>query len=470
MKFSHDFSESLKREEYPQQWVASAINYRLLKKCIKKVQEELTALGLDQSTLNHLWQSTGSDVTSLNPEQSDQQPRFHYSLSNDITSFVPTLTFAINPEDGSPVDAWLSEETKQHLLKFAQDQRMRNGLDLHSHQENETHPGAEALEQRVANLDLRSGGVKGHDQSQQRDLSNVETIEIPLHSDAEFFQILRRELTTLDALQGQQQRQLTQEITRLGQDISSLSTSSSSKDKSDMYTWREIFHLYAESQIFFTTSERNRGARSAVAAQEHLQTFTNTLAKHRTLRRLRKPGRSAFDTFLAINSTLLQTLKFQEINRTALSKIMKKFDKRTALHARSAILPPLLEREPFFAQSIAKAICCEISEGLLTVIPQLEDYLCPICMSISFKPIRLKCGHVFCIRCLIVMQRAEQDHCPMCRGNVVMSASSCELDEKLMAFLKEKFPEEVKAKQKENERAAGIDQYGEAYDTKCAVM
>ena len=45
-----------------------------------------------------------------------------------------------------------------------------------------------------------------------------------------------------------------------------------------------------------------------------------------------------------------------------------------------------------------------------------------------------------------------------------------ELDEKLMTFLKEKFPLEVKAKQKENERAAGVDQYGENFDTKCAVM
>jgi E3 ubiquitin-protein ligase BAH len=38
-----------------------------------------------------------------------------------------------------------------------------------------------------------------------------------------------------------------------------------------------------------------------------------------------------------------------------------------------------------------------------------------------------------------------------------------------MAFLQARFPKEVKVKQKENERAAGIDQYGEDYD-KCILM
>lgn len=43
------------------------------------------------------------------------------------------------------------------------------------------------------------------------------------------------------------------------------------------------------------------------------------------------------------------------------------------------------------------------------------------------------------------------------------------LDQKLMAFLEAKFPAEVKAKQKENQHAAGVDLYGEDFD-KCAIM
>ena len=40
-----------------------------------------------------------------------------------------------------------------------------------------------------------------------------------------------------------------------------------------------------------------------------------------------------------------------------------------------------------------------------------------------------------------------------------------------MRFLQLYFPKETKAKQKENEIAAGVDKYGEEYlNNKCAVM
>lgn len=51
-----------------------------------------------------------------------------------------------------------------------------------------------------------------------------------------------------------------------------------------------------------------------------------------------------------------------------------------------------------------------------------------------------------------------------------MEADSQNLDPALAKFLVKYFPDEVKAKQKENERAAGVDRYGEAYNDKCAVM
>lgn len=76
------------------------------------------------------------------------------------------------------------------------------------------------------------------------------------------------------------------------------------------------------------------------------------------------------------------------------------------------------------SENVAKAVCYQVSTELLPVVPQLDDYLCPVCFSISYRPIRLRCGHVFCIRCLVVMQRAKEDCCPLCRGKVVMEADS----------------------------------------------
>ncbi len=110
-----------------------------------------------------------------------------------------------------------------------------------------------------------------------------------------------------------------------------------------------------------------------------------------------------------------------QLNRTV------EFDKRTALGARQTFAD-LDITEAFLSQTMAKSLCFRISEELISVLPQLNDYLCPVCFNISFKPIRLRCGHVFCIRCMIVMQRAREDHCPLCRGSVVMQADSGERD------------------------------------------
>ena len=129
------------------------------------------------------------------------------------------------------------------------------------------------------------------------------------------------------------------------------------------------------------------------------------------------------DRFLKINIDLLRLMRFQEMNRIALSKIMKKFDKRTALHAR-AVIPPALKDGSVVSQDLARATCYTIANELLSVIPQINDYLCPICFSITYKPVRLACTHLFCIRCLIVMQREEQSNCPLCRADVVMQADS----------------------------------------------
>lgn len=187
-----------------------------------------------------------------------------------------------------------------------------------------------------------------------------------------------------------------------------------------------IFELYTDAEIFMSSHEADAGARDAAHAQKQYSEFNKALAAHQDqILRLGKGGNSALDRFLRVNIQLLRLIKFQEINNTALNKILKKFDKRTALRARSSVSNTLTQSH-LMAQNLAKATCFTISEELLNIIPQLNDYLCPVCFSISYKPIRLRCGHIFCIRCMIVMQRQEQDKCPMCREGVVLEASGGE--------------------------------------------
>jgi hypothetical protein len=47
-------------------------------------------------------------------------------------------------------------------------------------------------------------------------------------------------------------------------------------------------------------------------------------------------------------------------------------------------------------------------------------------MSIAFKPIRLSCGHLFCVRCLVKMQQRRKEMCPLCRAPSVLLADKSE--------------------------------------------
>ena len=94
--------------------------------------------------------------------------------------------------------------------------------------------------------------------------------------------------------------------------------------------------------------------------------------------------------------------------------------------------------------SLPRTLVQAMSETLLPIIPHVDDYACLICTSIAFKPIRLFCGHLFCVRyvcfaaqcmrfmsliilrCLVKMQKRGKGNCPMCRAPTVLQADRCE--------------------------------------------
>jgi hypothetical protein len=73
--------------------------------------------------------------------------------------------------------------------------------------------------------------------------------------------------------------------------------------------------------------------------------------------------------------------------------------------------------------SFPKTLLQAIANMLMPLIPHLDDYSCFICTGVAFKPIRLNCGHVFCVRCLVKIQKRGIDACPMCRTACVLSAN-----------------------------------------------
>lgn len=495
MKFGTQFQEALKKEEFPSPWLESAISYKKLKKCIKRVREELLSLGLDRDTLEALWQHVG---TAHAPDAANPavERLLHYQFTADKgPRFVPKLTVAIDPRDGSPMDAWLSPETKRYLIKVGKHIQRRESRRLSvaptdgapaptttNSSSNCTSPDRNEIDHQI----LSNGDTISPTSNEAIDTGEeeIETIEVPLTSDSEFFQLLRQELKALERLQDEEQKDIKCSIESLSKDLQILKSESqkSKYSRAELEKWRKIFQLYIESDIFLSSHESDAGVRPANKAAQQLQAFTKQLtsinnspsAKPRS-----KEAHIALDRFLTINTTLLRLLKFQELNRIALSKILKKFDKQTSLHATQSLTPAQYLRnfntDPTAHVSphdLARSTAFTISQSLLSLIPQLNDYLCPVCYYITYKPIRLRCNHVFCIRCMIRMQRDQKDECPLCRKAVVLEATEENLDVDLKRFLKREFTREVDEKRRENELEAGREVFGEGYrgTHKCVVM
>jgi hypothetical protein len=159
---------------------------------------------------------------------------------------------------------------------------------------------------------------------------------IPLLSDTAFFQLLSTALqslsthllnvhsefiATLDAL--------SRDISLSARPVSSSSTvhphsSSSSHDasvrfsssifaagaKSDLYTWRELFQLYVEAEVFECVGEAHRGERTVEDSEAQLQAFMGRVAQRGFLKKLKlTQSRISLQTFLQLNIFILNIKK-----------------------------------------------------------------------------------------------------------------------------------------------------------------
>ncbi|KAF7979191.1 hypothetical protein HWV62_43114 [Athelia sp. TMB] len=169
--------------------------------------------------------------------------------------------------------------------------------------------------------------------------------------------------------------------------------------KSDLYSWRELFQLYVDSEVFESVSEERRGERSVEDSEARLQAFKDRVAERGLARKLKmKPSHAALKMFMDLNLFILNIKKFQHANAEATRKILKKHAKRTALPFPTEEGPKGLALLPRASFSLPRILVQAVGETLLPIIPHVDDYSCLICTSIAFKPIRLFCGHLFCVR------------------------------------------------------------------------
>ncbi|KAK0713859.1 SPX domain-containing protein [Lasiosphaeria miniovina] len=452
MKFGHSFKEALEGAAYPSHWVERAIPYRELKKILIKVREELIKKGYDHDTLHHLLESRNAEYNLLAGDSQFLRPRLVVRPESN-TSPLPLPELEPEPEtEGFTTITSLAESS--------------SALKLH---------GNEPLPQKQYQAD-QWGWVK-----------------IPLDADTRFFAVLQADVNELDKLQTKERQLMNDDIHVLGNEIFEVAKPRKGLfhlSKSDLYRWREIFELYLAAQVFFSTVETAGGTRTSEKARKQLVWFQDEVNKRRLLHRFKLEASAiAYSRFLSLNSALLKNLQFQELNQTAVTKIIKKFDKQTSLGIKD-VFPKAMNSAHFIAECISKDICAQMSQEVLNIVPQVADYTCTICLSICWLPIQLDCRHTFCIRCMIKMQNRNKRLCPLCRANTVMLATEGMLsinplffpspplqtlvphiDAKLMVFMERWFPKETKEKQTYNEIERRKELLGETdIDTGCSIM
>lgn len=277
MKFGHAFKDALEGEHYPQHWVEKAIPYRQLKKILGKVREELIHNGYDPDTLHKLLAAHEAEYRLRAGDSQLLQPKLVVRPRLNGSAMLSTPVES-QPEPGSPVT---------------------EGQDPP-----EPCSSAPLLED-----------------------ADQEWVKIPLDADSKFFDILQTDVTNLDSLQTEERTSMNNNIAVLGTEIAEVAKPQKGLirlSKSDLYRWREIFELYLAAQVFFSTNEANGGGRNSAKAQKQLVWFQDEVTKRQLPHKFKLEASSAaYARFLALNATLLQNLQFQELNQTAVTKIIK---------------------------------------------------------------------------------------------------------------------------------------------------
>ncbi|KAL8844341.1 MAG: hypothetical protein Q9205_000900 [Flavoplaca limonia] len=308
MKFGREYQATLQQEQYPQHWIQTSISYRQLKKCIRKIQAELSQLGLDAEAVDHLLSSIGPPCSRTAPV-----------AAHDISNFKPKLVFLIRVQDGELVDATLSPQTKETLQRL---------VGASSTFETGIAP-MELQPQSLEELQNWRCSTKSHDSVRapttgKSDDPQFVRVEVPLKNNDEFFHILQHGLSGLNALHGQEKTALSQEISDLAKVVSRLAKPIKGMQRTDLYAWRAIFNLYLESNVFFSTNENECFTRSPAQVQRQLQVFSNRLDElQQSNMIILKDSKVALRRFLLVNANLLRVLKFQQLNMQAAGKILK---------------------------------------------------------------------------------------------------------------------------------------------------
>ncbi|KAF8816422.1 hypothetical protein BYT27DRAFT_7077428 [Phlegmacium glaucopus] len=482
----------------PPQLREHSIQYRQLKKVIKRIVHELSSLGLTTEVLHTLIEETSHNTEQLPLllEGSTQLCAESFKFSS-----IPKVVYELNNGKSTRIEpqlriwTWVPPvpSSKSTSFQIVVGSRLEGDMINESGQDDAgslyNTDEAHASEQGPSTLFpvRRSGGVTTISQR------TIQEVVIPLAQETEFYNMLTTTLESVSLHLTALQSDVLSSIQNLSDIISNSTHPASAASKfhphspltadagsvrvkvsrlsSDLYSWRGIFQLYLETEIFESIGEGTRGERSVEESEKRLQLFVERLTQRGLGDKSKfkmKNSAEALTTFLSLILLILNVKKFSSGNTEATRKILKKHAKRTALPlllpssiSVSGIsqLEALLSYQTTF--SLPRTLVQAIGETLIPIIPHLDDYSCLICTSIAFKPIRLTCGHLFCVRCLVKMQKRNKNLCPLCRAPSVLAANRNNVDWALLNFMQDWFPLEANEKLLSNEKEASAEELEE---------
>ncbi|KAG6873692.1 hypothetical protein C0995_012154 [Termitomyces sp. Mi166 len=524
MHFSKTYAQLLL--SLPSELRDNAIQYRQLKKLIHDVVRELTSLGLTPSILHELLGSSKEhSVVTGNRDRATQQDNHHhtkaiYEVTDESGPHLRLWIDAPTPApDNAPMSSLFpSEENSEAMIDTDHDAgedcddlseapQGQTSLLWRLQKTPETEPflsisnndASLPPEDETSSLPhYHSSSDHGHEPELPSRGENTNEVIIPLASDMVFFRTLSNSINDLSAHLLTMESDFVETLNELSRTVANSARPASwntsgfhshtgllsrpwsvlntTNLKGDLYSWREIFQLYVEAEVFESVHELDRGERSVEESEKRLKQFAERVTA-RGLEELKsKSSREALETFLELNVFILNIKKFQYANAEATRKILKKHTKRTSLPLFTDNLSSrpqavvLIKKDNL---TLPRTLVQAIGETLLPIIPQIDDYSCLICTSIAFKPIRLGCGHLFCVRCLVKMQKRGNGNCPMCRAPCVLTADRTNVDWALLNFMQDWFPIEAQEKLIHNQREATREEFEELGldpDQACTVM
>ncbi|CAO3625639.1 unnamed protein product [Cunninghamella echinulata] len=355
----------------------------------------------------------------------------------------------MNDKEEEKIDEKEKDKTQQ------QQQQQQKGSKLKDDDEDEVNITKRERRNSTAKLIRELTQLTLHKNENNKENGEMKSVVIELEQDDEFFYMLVTELQGSVRLQKDTYDKFETDINDLEKRMVKIA---SPNQKDEMYIWRQIFSHYMDAQIFQGRVETDRTMHSVNKAKQQMSWFASQLQRENLISKLKSnSSKSALRQFMTLNTELITMKHYQALNQTAMTKILKKHDKRSGLTASSSF-PDFVGMDKYFTPTLAKLICASIMDKLTTIIPQPDDFSCPVCMNIAWRPIRLKCGHFYCVRCLIKAQKKGMHSCPLCRHpTAVKTASALNLDEPLQNFLLMYFPKEIKQKKRDNEREQAIE-------------